>query len=153
MSFGTLQFPLRFGCRSAFREKTKQQGFCSRLSFLSEFAVFRAFSVSVFGLGLGRFRLWLSSAFSFLFLFLVSGRGVGRRDGGDVSVHGDAASDIRFCCFFFLFSFAFVGVSNPQKTPQKTGARHQEHPKSKKHVSLTNTAHKIDVCRFLANKK
>ena len=25
----------------------------------------------------------------------------------DVNVHGDAASDIRFC-FFFLFDFAFV---------------------------------------------
>ena len=42
-----------------------------RMSFLSEFTVLRALSVSVFGLQLGWFRLWLSSAFSFLFVFLV----------------------------------------------------------------------------------
>ena len=67
------------------------------MSFLSECTVFRAFSVSIFGLQLGRFRLWLSSAVSFLFLFLVSWGGGEGGVGGDVNVHADAACDIRLC--------------------------------------------------------
>ena len=54
-----------------------------RMSLLSDFTVFCAFSVSVFGLQLGWFRLWLSFAFSFLFLFFWFPGGIG--EGGWVA--------------------------------------------------------------------
>ena len=138
---------LRFGCRigfySAFREKTKRQGFCSRLSFLSKFTVFRAFSVSVFGLELGWFRLWLSSAFSFLFLFWFPGGGWGGGMGGILT-----SMAMRLLTFasavsssFLLLSWGIKSVKtaskNRSKTPgtskeQETCLIHERHTQSRR---------------------